>query len=42
MLFEWGCREHGIGVKLTKPYFPTTTAKIERWHRTLRRELLDA
>ncbi|WP_019509806.1 hypothetical protein [Mycolicibacterium neoaurum] len=21
---------------------PTTTGKIERWHRTLRRELLDA
>ncbi|MBO2445894.1 hypothetical protein J4573_02220 [Actinomadura barringtoniae] len=27
--------------KLTKPYSPTTTGKIERWHLTLRRELLD-
>jgi integrase-like protein len=26
---------------LTKPRSPTTTGKIERWHRTLRRELLD-
>lgn len=35
------CREHGITTKLTKPYSPTTTGKVERWHRTLRRELLD-
>jgi transposase InsO family protein len=27
--------------RLTKPYSPTTTGKIERWHQTLRRELLD-
>lgn len=41
VLFERICRENGIGAKLTKPYSPTTTGKIERWHRTLRRELLD-
>ncbi len=35
------CREHGITAKLTGPYSPTTTGKVERWHRTLRRELLD-
>jgi transposase InsO family protein len=39
--FERVCREHGITAKLTGPYSPTTTGKAERWHRTLRRELLD-
>jgi transposase InsO family protein len=41
VLFERVCRENGITGKLTRPYSPTTTGKIERWHRTLRRELLD-
>jgi len=41
VMFERVCREHGITAKLTKPYSPTTTGKIERWHQTLRRELLD-
>jgi transposase InsO family protein len=41
VMFEKVCREHGITAKLTKPYSPTTTGKVERWHRTLRRELLD-
>jgi transposase InsO family protein len=41
VLFERVCREHGITAKLTKPYSPTTTGKVERWHQTLRRELLD-
>jgi transposase InsO family protein len=41
VMFERVCREHGITAKLTKPYSPTTTGKVERWHRTLRRELLD-
>ena len=41
VLFERVCRENGITHKLTKPYSPTTTGKIERWHATLRRELLD-
>lgn len=42
VLFERVCREHGITQRLTKPRSPTTTGKIERWHKTLRRELLDA
>jgi transposase InsO family protein len=41
VLFERICREHGITALLTKPSSPTTTGKIERWHQTLRRELLD-
>ncbi len=41
VLFERVCRENGITAKLIKPYSPTTTGKIERWHQTLRRELLD-
>src|SRR5260370_20401042 len=42
VLFERVCRENGITTRLTKPRSPTTTGKIERWHKTLRRELLDA
>jgi transposase InsO family protein len=41
VLFERVCRENGITARLTKPHSPTTTGKIERWHQTLRRELLD-
>jgi Integrase core domain len=41
VLFERICRENGISTRLTKPRSPTT-GKIERWHKTLRRELLDA
>jgi transposase InsO family protein len=41
VLFERVCRENGITTRLTKPYSPSTTGKIERWHQTLRRELLD-
>ncbi|KNB49343.1 IS481 family transposase [Streptomyces caatingaensis] len=41
VLFERVCRENGVTAKLIKPYSPTTTGKIERWHQTLRRELLD-
>ncbi|MGY2093483.1 IS481 family transposase [Nocardia gipuzkoensis] len=41
VLFERVCRENGITARLTKPYSPTTTGKIERWHQTLRHELLD-
>ncbi|MBN9097950.1 MAG: IS481 family transposase [Pseudonocardia sp.] len=41
VLFERICRENGITARLTKPRSPTTTGKIERWHQTLRRELLD-
>jgi transposase InsO family protein len=41
MLFEQICRENVITARLTKPRSPTTTGKIERWHQSLRRELLD-
>jgi transposase InsO family protein len=41
VLFERVCRENGITQRLTRPRSPTTTGKIERWHKTLRRELLD-
>jgi transposase InsO family protein len=41
VLFERTCRDHGITQRLTKRRSPTTTGKIERWHQTLRRELLD-
>jgi transposase InsO family protein len=42
VLFERICRENGITARLTKPRSPTTTGKIERFHKTLRRELLDS
>ncbi|GHJ54724.1 hypothetical protein Nm8I071_40310 [Nonomuraea sp. TT08I-71] len=35
------CRENGIIHRLTQPASPTTTGKVERFHQTLRRELLD-
>ena len=41
VLFDRICRENGITHRLTAPYSPTTTGKIERFHGTLRRELLD-
>ncbi|TMR88806.1 IS481 family transposase [Nonomuraea basaltis] len=41
VMFERLCRENGISQRLTKRRSPTTTGKIERWHRTLREELLD-
>ncbi|OLT30486.1 IS481 family transposase [Actinomadura sp. CNU-125] len=41
VMFERICRENGITARLTKPRSPTTTGKIERWHGSLRRELLD-
>ncbi|MBG0853701.1 IS481 family transposase [Streptomyces spinoverrucosus] len=40
-MFDRICRENGIIHRLTKPKSPTTTGKIERFHQTLRRELLD-
>ncbi|MFF9705402.1 integrase core domain-containing protein [Streptomyces griseofuscus] len=39
--FERICRDNGITQRLTKPRSPTTTGKIERFHRTLREEFLD-
>jgi transposase InsO family protein len=39
--FDRICRDNGITHILTAPRSPTTTGKIERWHKTLRREFLD-
>src|SRR3954452_2119753 len=41
VLFDKICRRNGIAHRLTLPRSPTTTGKIERFHQTLRRELLD-
>ena len=41
MLFDRSCRENGIKHILTAPRSPTTTGKVERWHKTLRREFLN-
>lgn len=41
VLFDRICRENGIKHLLTAPRSPTTTGKIERWHKTLRREFLN-
>ena len=41
VLFDRICRRNGIAHRLTRPSSPTTTGKIERFHLTLRRELLD-
>jgi transposase InsO family protein len=38
VLFDRICRENGIEHLLTQPRMPTTTGKIERFHRTLRLE----
>jgi len=38
VLFDRICRENGIEHLLTAPRSPTTTGKIERFHRTLRME----
>jgi len=36
VLFDKICRENGITHRLTAPASPTTTGKVERFHRTLR------
>jgi transposase InsO family protein len=41
VLFERICRRNGIRQLLTKPYSPTTTGKVERWHQTLQIEFLN-
>jgi transposase InsO family protein len=38
VLFDRVCRENGITHRLTQPRSPTTTGKIERFHRSLRSE----
>lgn len=40
VLFDRICRENGIEHLLTQPRSPTTTGKIERFHRSLRTEFL--
>ncbi|MCA1696169.1 MAG: IS481 family transposase, partial [Actinobacteria bacterium] len=41
VLFDRICRDNGIDHLLTAPRSPTTTGKIERWHKTLRAEFLN-
>ena len=38
VLFDRVCRENGITHRLTEPRSPTTTGKVERFHRSLRAE----
>ncbi|MEU8202919.1 IS481 family transposase [Streptosporangium sp. NPDC049046] len=41
VLFDRICRENAITHRLTRPHSPTTTGKVERFHQSLRRELLN-
>ncbi|MHA6793805.1 IS481 family transposase [Pseudonocardia bannensis] len=41
VLFDRICRDNAITHRLTQPASPTTTGKVERFHQTLRRELLN-
>ena len=41
VLFDRICRDNGIIHRLTRPRHPTTTGKVERFHGSLRRELLN-
>ena len=41
VLFDRICLNNGITHRLTAPYSPTTTGKIERLHRTMRREFFE-
>ena len=40
VLFDRLCRENGVRHLLTAPRSPTTTGKVERFHKTVRAELL--
>jgi len=40
VLFDRICHENGIRHILTAPYSPTTTGKVERLHKTIRKEFL--
>ena len=40
VLFDKICHNNGIKHILTKPRSPTTTGKVERWHKTMRAEFL--
>jgi transposase InsO family protein len=41
VMFDRICREHGIRHLLTAPASPTTTGKVDRFHKTMKREFLD-
>jgi Integrase core domain/Mu transposase, C-terminal domain len=41
VLFDRICHDNGIRHLLTAPYSPTTTGKVERFHKTMRREFLN-
>lgn len=41
VLFDRICRDNAIAHRLTQPASPTTTGRVERFHQSLRRELLD-
>lgn len=41
VLFDRICAHNGVRHLLTAPYSPTTTGKIERLHRTMRKEFFD-
>ena len=40
VMFDRACAENGIRHLLTAPRSPTTTGKVERWHKTMRAEFL--
>jgi transposase InsO family protein len=40
VLFDRICRENGVRHLLTAPHSPTTTGKVERFHKTIRAEFL--
>jgi transposase InsO family protein len=40
VLFDRLCHEHGVRHLLTAPRSPTTTGKVERFHKTIRRDFL--
>jgi hypothetical protein len=42
VMFDRICRDNGIRHLLTKPYSPTTTGKVERLHKTMRKEFVRA
>jgi transposase InsO family protein len=42
VMFDRICAENGIRHLLTAPRSPTTTGKVERWHKTMRAEFLAA
>ena len=41
VLFDRICRENGIRHLLTAPRSPTTTGKVERFHKTMKKEFLE-